>query len=114
MGIAEEEQELVFEKFRQGGNPLTREHAGTGLGLSIVRELCHLMGGDIALKSELGRGSRFVVRLPLRLTTDHKMTVDLSGGIDLTKAQRVDARLFSSGGTRASQKDEEKAGQDGG
>jgi signal transduction histidine kinase len=114
VGIAEDEQELVFEKFRQGGNPLTREHAGTGLGLSIVRELCHLMGGDITLKSELGRGSKFVVRLPLRLTTDHKMTVDLSGGIDLTKAQRVDARLFSSGGTRASQKDEEKAGQDGG
>jgi two-component system sensor histidine kinase BarA len=97
VGIAEDEQELVFEKFRQGGNPLTREHAGTGLGLSIVRELCQLMGGDVSVRSELGKGSRFTVRLPLRLASEHKMEMDLSGGIDLTKAQRVDARLFSSG-----------------
>jgi two-component system sensor histidine kinase BarA len=109
VGIAEDEQELVFEKFRQGGNPLTREHAGTGLGLSIVRELCQLMGGDISLRSELGKGSRFTVRLPLRLAKEHRMVMDLSGGIDLTKAQRVDARLFSSGGTRLTVSEEDKA-----
>ena len=109
VGIAEDEQELVFEKFRQGGNPLTREHAGTGLGLSIVRELCQLMGGDISLRSELGKGSRFTVRLPLRLAKEHRMVMDLSGGIDLTKAQRVDARLFSSGGTRSTVSEEDKA-----
>src|SRR5205085_7059465 len=40
VGVAREEQDLVFQKFRQSGNPLTREHAGTGLGLSIVLELC--------------------------------------------------------------------------
>lgn len=67
VGIAATEREAVFDKFRQGANPLTREHQGTGLGLSIVRELCKLLGGDVSLESEPGRGSRFTVTVPHRL-----------------------------------------------
>jgi two-component system sensor histidine kinase BarA len=79
VGIAPEEQELVFEKFRQSGNPLTREHAGTGLGLSIVRELSKLLGGEVTLQSELGRGSSFQIRLPLHLSEETRMEFDLAG-----------------------------------
>ncbi len=69
VGIAKADQETIFEKFRQvrskdSHDSLTREVTGTGLGLSITKELCRLLGGEIAVESEVGKGSTFVVDLP--------------------------------------------------
>ncbi len=69
VGIAEEDRDIIFEKFRQsssilGDDGLTREYSGTGLGLSILKELCKLLNGEISFESELGQGSTFKVVLP--------------------------------------------------
>jgi len=65
MGIPEDEQEHIFNPFRQVDNSMTRKYAGFGLGLSIVNQLVALMGGDVAVKSTVGVGSVFTVILPI-------------------------------------------------
>ena len=64
-GIADEDQEKVFEPFVQVSGGLNREHGGTGLGLALTRRQVNLLGGSIRLHSELGHGSRFTVTLPV-------------------------------------------------
>jgi signal transduction histidine kinase/CheY-like chemotaxis protein len=63
-GMSEELCARVFSRFEQGGSP--QRSQGSGLGLAICYELCTLMGGSIRVRSELGRGTAFVVRLPLQ------------------------------------------------
>lgn len=79
-GIPPEEHARVFEKFHQLDGGTTKEHAGTGLGLAISRELAGLLGGEIQLISDMGKGSMFSVILPLDLTpADHTKRTDRAG-----------------------------------
>ena len=66
-GIPENAQEYIFESFRQVDGSIQREsHTGSGLGLSIVKHLVRLMDGNILLESEIDKGSRFTIILPLK------------------------------------------------
>jgi signal transduction histidine kinase/CheY-like chemotaxis protein len=65
-GIAPADQQRIFERFLQTDGGSERRYGGAGLGLAITRELCELLGGDVSVKSEPGKGAMFEVVLPLR------------------------------------------------
>ncbi len=102
VGIPLEDQETIFEKFRQGNtsragrsSSLTREYAGTGLGLSIVKELSKLLGGEVSVQSEVGKGSIFTLRVPLVLKDQPRPLGEVLGltSADAVQLKRIDRNL---------------------
>jgi signal transduction histidine kinase len=64
IGMTPEQQTKVFQEFTQADASTAQRFGGTGLGLAITRKLAHMMGGDVTVASEPGKGSVFTVRLP--------------------------------------------------
>ena len=64
IGMSEEQVSRLFQRFAQADESTTRNFGGTGLGLALTRAFCRLLGGDVSVQSELGRGTMFTMRLP--------------------------------------------------
>ena len=77
-GIPESQQQRVFEPFVQGDLGLSKKYGGTGLGLSICSQLAGLMKGNIVLESEVGKGSKFTMRIPLIFTKERADSITSS------------------------------------
>lgn len=67
IGIAEDKQELLFQSFSQIDSSSQRDYGGTGLGLAISKHLAELMGGQMSVRSREGKGSLFILTVPLKL-----------------------------------------------
>ena len=67
IGIPVDQQKSIFDKFMQADSSTTRKHGGTGLGLAITKQLTELLGGDLTLTSEPGKGSTFSVIIPANI-----------------------------------------------
>lgn len=81
IGMSEEQLDKIFMEFDQGDVSTASQYGGTGLGLPICRYMCQLLGGEIAVQSELGAGSRFTVLIPLTendVSADHKIESKVS------------------------------------
>jgi signal transduction histidine kinase len=66
-GMTREQSGKVFDAFTQADVTTTRKYGGTGLGLAIVSKFCELMRGSVSVESQIGKGSRFAVLLPLEM-----------------------------------------------
>jgi signal transduction histidine kinase len=67
--MTKETLEHIFEEFRQAEKSTSARYGGTGLGLAIVKRLVHLLGGEIAVDSEVGKGTTFNITLPMGVTS---------------------------------------------
>lgn len=78
IGIPEHSQQLIFEAFAQADGSTTRQFGGTGLGLAICNQLVQIMGGNIGVQSEAGKGSRFWFTLPMDVDLDSSIVAEPS------------------------------------
>jgi PAS domain S-box-containing protein len=95
VGMTPEQTQKVFEAFTQADASTTRKFGGTGLGLAITREFSRMIGGDVLVKSALGQGSVFTLRVPADLPSDAEE--EISAMSDVASVPTVPAPEFITG-----------------
>ncbi len=94
IGIPADEVENIFKPFHQVDGAMTRKYAGTGLGLSICENFVKAMGGTISVESELGRGSKFTVLVPVKVPEQPVANTVLSASTPATSAKEVNLVIY--------------------
>ena len=74
IGMSPEQLDKLFQRFQQADASTTRQYGGTGLGLAITKAFCDMLGGSIGVRSALGKGSTFTLRLPANLQQGQAVT----------------------------------------
>jgi signal transduction histidine kinase len=82
IGIPKNKLDMIFQRFKQVDNLLTRQCEGSGIGLSLVKSLVELHNGRILVNSEYGNGSEFIVELPTNLESDEEIIGGLNSFIE--------------------------------
>jgi hypothetical protein len=88
-GITEDKKELIFERFRQGSEELTRNFEGAGLGLSISKAYAEMLGGSLRLESEIGKGSTFFCLIPIvQIKGDNNKKISVVSADEKTSGEK--------------------------
>ncbi|MCX7885244.1 MAG: PAS domain-containing sensor histidine kinase [Caloramator sp.] len=89
IGISEDKQKIIFERFVQADMSLSRPSEGSGIGLSLVKSLVELHGGKIYLNSTLGKGSKFTFELPCIILTENDTNLKVNKYMPNNKVERI-------------------------
>jgi PAS domain S-box-containing protein len=85
IGIPQDKQDTVFDSFTQADGTTTRKYGGTGLGLAVTKQLAELLGGEVAVRSEVGKGSTFSLTIPAGLDVTKQPLLDMHNTAGMLK-----------------------------
>ncbi len=89
IGIPEEKVEIIFDRFRQVDKSFTRNYEGSGIGLSLVKSLVEMHDGTISVESKYGVGTKFTIKLPVKVLNKSKEKANISNNIINTCVEKI-------------------------
>lgn len=89
IGIPEEKVDIIFDRFRQVDKSFTRNYEGSGIGLSLVKSLVEMHDGTISVESKYGVGTKFTIKLPVKVLNKSKEKVNISNNIINTRVEKI-------------------------